>query len=63
MPSFGDYAESRTDRAADRTGPDELTGAIGEGLSAVAYALLGCVGLNRDRLSMGSGITLRPESA
>lgn len=40
MPSFGDHAESRADRAADRTGPDELTGAIGEGLSAVAYALL-----------------------
>ncbi|WRZ96431.1 hypothetical protein OHB54_46645 (plasmid) [Streptomyces sp. NBC_01007] len=38
--THGDVAESRADRATDRTGPDSLTDAVGEGLAAVAYALL-----------------------
>ncbi|MFE7246086.1 MULTISPECIES: hypothetical protein [unclassified Streptomyces] len=40
MSTYGDYAESRADRAAERTGAEEQTDAIGEGLSAIAYALL-----------------------
>lgn len=40
MTEFGDYAENRADRAADRSGDDQQTSAIGLGLSAVAYALL-----------------------
>jgi hypothetical protein len=37
---WGDYAESRADRASEREGEDKQTDAIGEGLAAVAYALL-----------------------
>ncbi|MFD8301523.1 hypothetical protein ACFV29_04065 [Streptomyces sp. NPDC059690] len=37
---WGDYAESRADRASERTGEESQTDAIGEGLAAVAYALL-----------------------
>lgn len=37
---YGDVAESRADRASERTGDDRQTDAIGEGLSAIAYALL-----------------------
>ncbi|MFB8407556.1 hypothetical protein [Streptomyces sp. NPDC055912] len=37
---WGDYAESRADSAAGREGEDKQTDAIGEGLAAVAYALL-----------------------
>ncbi|MCX4707151.1 hypothetical protein [Streptomyces sp. NBC_01373] len=37
---WGDYAESRADMAAGREGEDKQTDAIGEGLAAVAYALL-----------------------
>ncbi|MFE7214538.1 hypothetical protein ACFU93_32270 [Streptomyces sp. NPDC057611] len=37
---WGDYAESRADAAAGREGEDKQTDAIGEGLAAVAYALL-----------------------
>ncbi|MFT9670511.1 hypothetical protein ACMZ5F_11410 [Streptomyces rhizosphaericola] len=40
MTMFAEYAESRADRAADRSGEEEQTGAIGLGLSAIAYALL-----------------------
>lgn len=38
--SYGTYAEGKADAAANRTGDDKLTDAIGEGLAAVAYALL-----------------------
>ncbi|MGC4984690.1 hypothetical protein ACLQ18_29285 [Streptomyces sp. DT193] len=38
--THGDMAEGRAERASDRTGPDWLTTAVGEGLAAVAYALL-----------------------
>ncbi|MFJ2566526.1 hypothetical protein ACIO02_26945 [Streptomyces sp. NPDC087568] len=37
---WGDYAESRADAAAGREGEEKQTDAIGEGLAAVAYALL-----------------------
>ncbi|WP_432004563.1 hypothetical protein [Streptomyces parvus] len=37
---YADYAESRADKAAENTGADSQTDAIGEGLSAIAYALL-----------------------
>ncbi|MEU4466015.1 hypothetical protein AB0G20_20285 [Streptomyces sp. NPDC024017] len=37
---WGDCAESRADAAADREGAEKQTDAIGEGLAAVAYALL-----------------------
>ncbi|MFB8273481.1 hypothetical protein ACFC96_43830 [Streptomyces sp. NPDC055955] len=37
---YGDFAESRADRANERWGEDKQTEAIGEGLSAIAYALL-----------------------
>ncbi|MFK4071850.1 hypothetical protein [Streptomyces sp. NPDC029674] len=37
---WGDYAESRADKASERTDPEDQTDAIGEGLAAVAYALL-----------------------
>ncbi|MFJ2922848.1 hypothetical protein [Streptomyces sp. NPDC087307] len=40
MSVYKDYAESRADRAAEQTGGDKQTDAIGEGLSAIAYALL-----------------------
>jgi hypothetical protein len=40
LGTYGDMAEDRADRATDRSGPDSLTDAIGEGLAAVAYALL-----------------------
>lgn len=39
-PDWGDYAEIRADRASDREGEDQQTDSIGEGLAAVAYALL-----------------------
>nr|WSS73689.1 hypothetical protein OG491_36310 [Streptomyces sp. NBC_01175] len=37
---WGDYAESKADAAAGREGEEKQTDAIGEGLAAVAYALL-----------------------
>ncbi|MEV6456549.1 MULTISPECIES: hypothetical protein [Streptomyces] len=37
---WGDYAESRADSAASQQGEEKQTDAIGEGLAAVAYALL-----------------------
>lgn len=37
---WGHYAESKADAAAGQQGPDAQTDAIGEGLAAVAYALL-----------------------
>jgi hypothetical protein len=37
---YGSYAESKADAAAARTGDEDRTDAIGEGLAAVAYALL-----------------------
>ncbi|MEU3084071.1 hypothetical protein ABZ697_27630 [Streptomyces albidoflavus] len=37
---WGDYAESRADTAASREGGDMQTEAVGDGLAAVAYALL-----------------------
>lgn len=37
---WGDYAESRADMAAGHQGEETQTEAIGEGLAAVAYALL-----------------------
>jgi prephenate dehydratase len=37
---WGDYAESKADAAAMREGEEKQTDAIGEGLAAVAYALL-----------------------
>lgn len=37
---WGDYAESKADMAAMREGKEKQTDAIGEGLAAVAYALL-----------------------
>lgn len=37
---WGDYAESRADQAAVQEGEDQQTAAIGEGLAAIAYALL-----------------------
>uniref|UniRef100_A0AAU3H3K5 Uncharacterized protein n=1 Tax=Streptomyces sp. NBC_01401 TaxID=2903854 RepID=A0AAU3H3K5_9ACTN len=40
MSVYKDYAESRADRAAEHSGEDKQTDAIGEGLSAIAYALL-----------------------
>ncbi|MET8102964.1 hypothetical protein ABZV29_42195 [Streptomyces sp. NPDC005236] len=38
--TYRQIAESGTNLATDRTGPDSLTDAVGEGLAAVAYALL-----------------------
>lgn len=37
---YSEVAESRADRASERTGDDRQTDALGEGLSAIAYALL-----------------------
>jgi hypothetical protein len=37
---YGSYAESKADMAASRTGDDDRTDAVGEGLAAIAYALL-----------------------
>ncbi|MER7108801.1 hypothetical protein [Streptomyces sp. NPDC000229] len=37
---WGDYAESKADAAAGREGEEKQTDVIGEGLAAVAYALL-----------------------
>ncbi|MGW1802840.1 hypothetical protein ACWCQN_45170 [Streptomyces sp. NPDC001984] len=37
---YGDYAESRADAAAGRTGDEYRTDAVGEGLAAIAYTLL-----------------------
>ncbi|MER5916620.1 hypothetical protein ABT124_41155 [Streptomyces sp. NPDC001982] len=37
---YGDYAESKADAAAGRTGDEYRTDAVGEGLAAIAYALL-----------------------
>lgn len=37
---YGTYAESKADVAAARTGDEDRTDALGEGLAAIAYALL-----------------------
>lgn len=37
---YGSYAESKADAAAGRTGDEYRTDAVGEGLAAIAYALL-----------------------
>ncbi|MFE3163837.1 hypothetical protein [Streptomyces sp. NPDC059224] len=37
---YGSYAESKADTAARRQGDEYRTDAIGEGLAAIAYALL-----------------------
>ncbi|WP_159014101.1 MULTISPECIES: hypothetical protein [Streptomyces] len=37
---YGSYAEGKADAAASRTGDEDRTDAIGEGLAAIAYALL-----------------------
>ena len=37
---YGEYAEERADLAAGRAGEEERTDAIGEGLAAIALALL-----------------------
>ncbi|GAA3800816.1 hypothetical protein GCM10022403_038860 [Streptomyces coacervatus] len=46
---WGDYAESRADRASEHTGEESQTDAIGEGLAAVAYALLDVAAAIRER--------------
>ncbi|MFC9931708.1 hypothetical protein [Streptomyces sp. NPDC127190] len=40
MTTYGYQAERNADRAAGRQGDEDRTDAIGEGLAAVAYALL-----------------------
>ncbi|MFD9302208.1 hypothetical protein ACFWCB_05865 [Streptomyces sp. NPDC060048] len=37
---YSDYAESRADLAIEHRSEEELPQAVGEGLSAIAYALL-----------------------
>jgi hypothetical protein len=40
MSTYGYQAERKADKAAERQGAEAQTDAIGEGLAAVAYALL-----------------------
>ncbi|MET7534716.1 hypothetical protein [Streptomyces goshikiensis] len=40
MSTYGHQAERKADKAAQRTGEEYRTDAIGEGLAAIAYALL-----------------------
>jgi hypothetical protein len=53
----GERAVDLADRAANRTGEDKLTDVIGEGLGAVAYALLELAAAlqRRDRAPDASG--------
>ncbi len=46
--TFGHWAETRADAAASHEGPDRLTDATGEGLAAVAFALLDIAAAIRD---------------
>lgn len=48
---YSDYAESRADRASEWTSEDGQTDAIGEGLSAIAYALLDVAAAIREHTS------------
>ncbi|MEU6170192.1 hypothetical protein [Streptomyces tanashiensis] len=50
---WGDYAESKADAAAGREGEDKQTDAIGEGLAAVAYALLDVAAAIREQTEAG----------
>jgi hypothetical protein len=40
LSNWGRWAESNADKASGHTGEESQTDAIGEGLAAVAYALL-----------------------
>ncbi|MGW0121742.1 hypothetical protein [Streptomyces sp. NPDC003327] len=46
---YGDWAERRADAAAGRQGAESQTDALGEGLAAVAYALLDVAAAIRER--------------
>lgn len=48
MSHYAQYAESNAETAAERYGEDKQTDAIGEGLAAVAYALLEVAAAIRD---------------
>lgn len=46
--SYGHWAEDKADAAAGRDGAEQLTDATGEGLAAVAFALLDVAAAIRD---------------
>jgi hypothetical protein len=50
---WGDYAESKADAAGGREGMEKQTDAIGEGLAAVAYALLDVAHAIREHTEAG----------
>ncbi len=49
---YGTYAEGRAEAASGRSGGDQQTDALGEGLAAIAYALLDVAAAIRDHTAV-----------